>query len=468
MRIILVTFIAVLSLTGFASAQNLALVLSNGNYENGRDVNNITRRHQQLVNAFTGQNYEVIEGADLNRLQSRQRISTFAEKVARAETVVVVLNGHITHFGEQSWLMPVDIGANSATDVAFRGIDLDFITQVLAQKPGQSVLFIGESGSEVARISQVSEGLGRMNLPRGVLMISGVFDKVGDVLRHSFLRRNVAVIDVLRGDIGRLEVEGDIPSSLMLVSGRPVVSTPEQIEDALGLSRSERRKIQRDLTDLGFDTRGIDGVFGNGTRTAIRSWQRRQRLSRTSYLTADQVALLRQQGDEVRVSIQANDRRYWAQTGADGSERGLRLYLERYPNGLFANRARAELARFNALTDEQAWARAVRVNTDNAYREYLRDFPNGIYKDIARSRIGEVPEVVDNEAKRVEDSLRLNSITRLLIEQRVAELGYRTGPRDGNFDLATRQAFRGYQRDRGMRVTGYVTADMIRRLLLGQ
>ena len=168
------------------------------------------------------------------------------------------------------------------------------------------------------------------------------------------------------------------------------------------------------------------------------------------------------------MELRAGDRSYWAQTGANGSERGLQLYLQRYPNGQFANRARAELARMTAQTDEQAWAHAVRANTDAAYREYLSDFPNGIYKDIARTRIGAAPEVVENEGKRVEESLRLNSVSRLLIEQRVADLGYRTGPRDGNFDLATRQAFRSYQRDRNMPVTGYVTADMIRRLLLGQ
>jgi len=307
-----------------------------------------------------------------------------------------------------------------------------------------------------------------MTLPRGVMMISGAYNKVGDQLRHNFLRPNVRVIDVLRTDMGRLEIEGDIPASLELGGNRFAARTPEQVEAALGLSRTERRNIQQDLTDLGFNTRGIDGLFGNGTRTAIRSWQRGERLTRTGYLTADQVALLRRQGDAARVQLQANDRRYWAQTGAGGTQRGLQLYLQRYPDGQFANRARAELARFNAVTDEQAWASAVRLNTDASYREYLQNFPNGIYKNIARSRIGTAPAVVENEAKRVEDSLRLNSVSRLLIEQRVADLGYRTGPRDGNFDLATRQAFRGYQRDRGLPVTGYVTADMIRRLLLGQ
>ncbi len=468
MRIIIAAAFALLGFTSLAQAQNLALVLSNGNYDNGADVRLIARKHQQMVNALEGRGYEVIGGKDLNRLETRTRITDFADRIARADTVIAVINGHIAHFGESSWLLTADTNVNSATGLAFRGVDISFIAQLLAQKPGESVLFIGESGSELRRIPLVQPGLARMPLPRGVMMVSGRYDKVGDLLRHSFLRPNVRVIDVLRTDIGPIEIEGDIPASLELVGNRVIAQTPEQVENALGLNRGERRNIQQDLTDLGFDTRGIDGLFGNGTRNAIRNWQRREGLSRTGYLTADQVALLRQQGDAARVEMRANDRRYWSQTGANGTERGLQLYLQRYPNGQFANRARAELARMTALTDEQAWARAVRIDTDAAYRAYLRDFPNGIYKDIARTRIGAVPEVVENDAKRVEDALRLNSISRLLIEQRVADLGYRTGPRDGNFDLASRQAFRAYQRDRGLPVTGYVTADMIRRLLLGQ
>jgi peptidoglycan hydrolase-like protein with peptidoglycan-binding domain len=327
---------------------------------------------------------------------------------------------------------------------------------------------VGESDRELVRIPLVTEGLARMPLPRGVMMISGAYDKVGDLLRHSFLRPNVRVIDVLRTDTGRLEIEGDIPASLELVSNRVFARTPEQIEEALGLSRSARRQIQQDLTDLGFNTRGIDGLFGNGTRTAIQGWQQRERLARTGYLNAAQGARLRQQGNVARVQLRANDRRYWSQTGAGGTERGLQLYLQRYPNGQFANQARAELARMAARTDEQSWARAVRTNTDASYREYLREFPNGVYKDIARTRIGAAPAVVNNAAKRVEDGLRLNSVSRLLIEQRVADLGYNPGRRDGNFDLASRQAFRAYQRDRNLPETGYITANMIRRLLLGQ
>ena len=468
MRIMIATLVALLSLTGLASAQNLALVLSNGYYDNGTDVANISRRHQQLVRALEGQGYEVIGGQDLNRRETRQRIGDFADRITSADTVIAVLNGHVAHFGETSWLLPSDTDVSSATGLAFRAVDVSFIAQLLAQKPGETVLFVGESNRELVRIPQVEEGLARMNLPRGVMMISGAYDQVGDILTHSFLRRNVRVIDVLRADTGRLEIEGDIPASLELGSSRFVPPTPEEIENALGLSRNERRAIQQDLTDLGFNTRGVDGLFGNGTRTAVQSWQQRERLARTGYLNADQIARLRQQGDAARVQLRTNDRRYWSQTGANGTERGLQLYLQRYPNGQFANQARAELARMAVRTDEQSWATAVRINTDASYRAYLREFPNGVYKDIARTRIGAAPAVVNNAAKRVEDGLRLNSVSRLLIEQRVADLGYNPGRRDGNFDLASRQAFRAYQRDRNLPETGYITADMIRRLLLGQ
>lgn len=55
MRIIVFSLIALLGLSGLARAQNLALVLSNGYYDNGTDVPTISRKHQQLVNALESQ-----------------------------------------------------------------------------------------------------------------------------------------------------------------------------------------------------------------------------------------------------------------------------------------------------------------------------------------------------------------------------------------------------------------------------
>ena len=45
------------------------------------------------------------------------------------------------------------------------------------------------------------------------------------------------------------------------------------IEEGLNLSRDQRRRLQEYLTVLGFDTHGIDGLFGPNTRSAVQQWQ---------------------------------------------------------------------------------------------------------------------------------------------------------------------------------------------------
>ncbi len=49
--------------------------------------------------------------------------------------------------------------------------------------------------------------------------------------------------------------------------------TTRGTEDRLDLLFDDRQEIQNRLTLLGFDTRGADGIFGPGTRAALRDWQ---------------------------------------------------------------------------------------------------------------------------------------------------------------------------------------------------
>lgn len=47
----------------------------------------------------------------------------------------------------------------------------------------------------------------------------------------------------------------------------------EEREETLALDRETRRELQSCLTSEGFDTGGIDGIFGTMTRAAIQNWQ---------------------------------------------------------------------------------------------------------------------------------------------------------------------------------------------------
>jgi len=66
----------------------------------------------------------------------------------------------------------------------------------------------------------------------------------------------------------------------------------ERAETEMALDRKQRREIQRRLTLIGLDTKGVDGVFGPDTRNAIASWQSTHGLSATGFLDSQQRKIL--------------------------------------------------------------------------------------------------------------------------------------------------------------------------------
>ena len=82
--------------------------------------------------------------------------------------------------------------------------------------------------------------------------------------------------------------------SLQASSSGPKQPSPSSVADesSLDLTRDDRRRIQRALSALGFDPGPADGLFGRGTRAAIRDWQAAGRLPVTGHLNADAVKLL--------------------------------------------------------------------------------------------------------------------------------------------------------------------------------
>ena len=80
------------------------------------------------------------------------------------------------------------------------------------------------------------------------------------------------------------------PDSSVLSSPSPV--SPFAAEQALVLSREQRRAIQRALTEQGFDTGGVDGIFGRNTRLAIREFQHANGFEPTGFLTNALLELL--------------------------------------------------------------------------------------------------------------------------------------------------------------------------------
>ena len=95
----------------------------------------------------------------------------------------------------------------------------------------------------------------------------------------------------------------------------PVAKATQEDEEALALLRADRRKIQRRFVLAGYNTRGVDGVFGKGSRAAISAWQGDNEIPVSSYLNEEQIALLDAQTQEAYVAWNRLPKRYFDRNG---------------------------------------------------------------------------------------------------------------------------------------------------------
>lgn len=89
----------------------------------------------------------------------------------------------------------------------------------------------------------------------------------------------------------------------------------KDIEEGLELSRTVKRDIQRRLVLSGYNTRGVDGVFGKGSRAAISAWQGDGRIPVSGYLNMGQIILLKAQTEDALVVWNKRPQRYFDSNG---------------------------------------------------------------------------------------------------------------------------------------------------------
>ncbi len=522
-----------------AAAADLALVIVNSAYETAADRGEDAAAAGFLADALNARGYEVYEARDARMEDLAPVVAGFAERIGEAERLVIFYAGHTLHEGERAWAVPVEMAAPGRVDAAFGALDLSLLLDLAAQVPGRSLVAIGTDdagfdGSEGTL--PLAPGIGELTAPQGVALVSGPVVPLVDVLTGAVLVEGatlaealeevpagIAVTGFLSPDAGlaMARTEGDAETALWLEARRAntverleaylaayprgrhaeearrliaarqaaAVDPAEAAEQALALDQATRRRIQQQLTVLGQNTRGIDGIFGPGTRAAIAAWQRTAGFEPSGFLDAPQLDRLAAQAatregelaaeaERKRREEEAADAAFWQATGANGRSADLRAYLSRYPDGIYAAEARTALDRLEqadreaaAAEDRVYWDEMRRADTVDAYRAYLARYPQGAFADQAEERIDELTgaperEEAERAARAAEEALGLNAASRSLIEGQLAAIGYDPGRVDGQFDEDARRAIRQFQSRQGLEVTGYVSQEMMRALIV--
>lgn len=517
-------------------AADIALVIGNEDYDAARDLS----RGDAVVTArdeLQDGGIDVISrrNAELSDVQSA--LAQFIQMAPNADGLLVVLSGRFLHSSTDTYFLPVDSDRPGLARLNAQSVPLSAVLAVLATRPERAMLLLGTDNEGGAVDPFLTAGLDSINVPPGVTVIRGAPRALGGFLRNTVAVPGASIPAALDRERS-LRGVGHLPEGYsFLTATRPadpaeagywdlvqeldtanayrryldrypngpnaaeaqrridaIASEPNRQarleEEALNLNREQRQNIQRALTILNYNPRGIDGIFGPGTRGAVTRWQGDNGFRQTSYLNAAQINRLAQQGEARAAELEAQaeaerieqerrDRAWWDQTGRRGGEANFRAYLERYPDGLYAEIATARLAAIDnrnrdraEARDRLAWERANDEDTLEGYRFYIQRFPNGVFANEAEARIAAIEEADRNaallaQARAREEALRLNPITRQLVERRLNALGLKPGRVDGDFDERTRRAIRRFQDGRNLQVTGYLDEPTMVRLLTG-
>ncbi|NBB98437.1 MAG: hypothetical protein GVY34_09765 [Alphaproteobacteria bacterium] len=514
-------------------AENIALVIDGGAYRNLPAVSDDGQKLDQALGMLARWGFATVVARDQPLGDLRAELAAIEAQMAEGDIarLVIVASGWFAASQSGVWLLANDADPPSLATVDGAGLRLDTIMEIAASVgEAAHIWLIDTPGRPLADTlgTGLTAGLpDRLAVPRNVAVIRGntraVLAGLDAVLTPgTTLSETLASTSGLRADgtVPRLvpflpagfapvaqadrdawqvaETEdtedayrtylGQYPNGLNAQEARQRIealrNSPERIEQDLALGRDERRAIQRDLTTLGFNTRGIDGLFGPGTRGAIAGWQAQADFDQTGYLTREQVfelagqaarrsAEIEAEERERRLAVERADRDYWDSTGAGRDEPGLRAYLDRYPDGIFAALARERLAAIEAearaQADRDAWARAQSADTLRSYRRYLRQFPDGEFATLARRRVNALsPEPAppaSGAAEAEEARLNLPLPVRLVVERRLDQLGLDPGAVDGNFDEDSRRAISAAQERFDLPVTGYLSQPLLDAML---
>mgnify|MGYP000601194144 CR=1 FL=1 len=361
------------------------------------------------------------------------------------ETLIIALSGRFVSHGGLSWFLGRDAGQQDLGSVSGAGISVQLLMDIAAASPARAVILLAPEDQGIALGAGLEDGLGPLEVPEGLTLATGHPASVARFLRSDLLAPGRPLRDAFAAAPGltvvalqdpfvpfipapvvvptvpadeqaywdAMETLDNVfayraylnryPTGYYAAQAQARIAaleppapqlTPEEAETALGLSREQRRDIQRDLAVLGHYNSGIDGLFGPGTRGGIRQWQQANGLQVTGYLDAAQITRLRDQGDVRREQIRAQDLAYWNQTGQGNDEAGLRAYLGRYPNGQFAQLARQRLDAIEAEQARQAdiafWNQTGRGQDEAGLRAYLGRYPNGEFSQLARQRLNTI------------------------------------------------------------------------------
>lgn len=293
-------------------ATDTALIVMNQDYRYMPD----TPRHSvvdRLVCDLTSNDFNVIFGRNARASGLVNLAKSTRASLEKGDRLIVFLPGQLAHSSSDSYLLGVRSRGPDGFDIGGQGLSLNGVLDLAEGQAGAAIVVVIDAPTDVTAGRGIENGLGDVSVPQGVTFVQG---DTGQAVR--FLRNVISAGDTIADAADKqnddLNVSGFIPhlpigggatgagpfedtlteadywtvatqigtqdayesylkaypkgefiakakEAIAFLTDAPRRAAAEE-EENLGLTRQDRRAIQANLTVLGFDTNGVDGIFG--------------------------------------------------------------------------------------------------------------------------------------------------------------------------------------------------------------
>ncbi len=145
----------------------VALIVGNSDYKSA-PLENPANDASDLANALEKKGFKVLVRENVGERGLKEAVDTFAKYLQKGGIGLFFFAGHGIQVKDQNFLMPVDIGFESETDIAYKGVSAEYVLSRMAEAGNRVNIVILDAcrNNPFQAAKKTSKGLGVMNVGR--------------------------------------------------------------------------------------------------------------------------------------------------------------------------------------------------------------------------------------------------------------------------------------------------------------
>lgn len=369
------------------NTKRVALVIGNGAYTSAPPLKNPPNDARDMAATLRTLGFDVVSGINANQKDMKRLIREFGLKLKNGGSGLFYYAGHGVQSKGRNYLIPVDANIQSEAEVEDSGVDASLVLNFMddAQNGLNIVILDACRNNPFARsFRSATEGLAQVDAPTGTLIAYATAP--GRVASDGTAQNGLYTAELLK----QMKVPGlSVTDMFMRVRAEVMKQTgnkqvPWEASSLVGAFYFAGGSNEAPVTNsakidpVAFELSYWETIKNSTNADDFKAYLERYpngqfaELAKNRIATAPPVTKPAETSVPVTVSGGAAELAFWDSVKNSTSADDYRAYLEKYPNGEFAGLAKRRLAPLEANAKEKVKADEIARNTKSFKGHYLR------------------------------------------------------------------------------------------------